>query len=827
MIRRLNRSAVVASWRGTIYKNGFASGLQTGQISQHRMPVTAKAGNLIIDYGHWGFGGGVLPANDLYVECAIVHPLNSNLIYRAILANGQRRATINPGCFTSFYTAVPGLPDGEYEIPVRTWYGTPSDGGDVPGEWSPVNTAGHERWRVNAAASSLLSTAITPAYPNDVYYSPVMLRSADTSTTTPVFVAMIDSNNATHDGLSSIEQAVALMDERVLAARLGVAGGGIQGYINIGTYGNKEAPPVFWRLAVMAGGTHAILDGYTNSLAETAATLIGWTEETIRYLALLGFEGVVVCTAPPHPNAFHEPGTPPAEQTIDTVSEPNRTVLNSRLRAHDFDSVLPYGIADGASAIEVNLAGELTLNGGYWLPEAMGEGTHLGTGGSTARAPIYAETMERLLDGETEFVVQANITPTVPVVTANPTISGSPVSGSTLTSTTGTATGYPTPTPTYQWRKAGVNIGGATSSTYQQVSGDIGSAITCRVTWTNSAGNATGTSNAITTTAAATAPGQPTSLGATAGNGQVALAWTQPASNGGASITDSVIEKSTNGGSSWTTVSHSALGTTAAYTVTGLSNDTAHLFRVAAVNSVGTGTPSATAAATPTAPVSGTIDGALGSKLHEWHTGDSLGSNASAITSWADGSGHSRVATEATNQPAVATVNGLKVARFDGTNDKLRCNYASLGGSLTAPYEVWMLSKMRSGPDPTLVKMMWSGYSVIYKWLTKATPDPTAVDLSATGGPLIADNVDLTYWQITRVLVKSGASLVQVDGATIASGDAGTGAYAGTSIGQGWSDEGTADIDIREYFVVNAETTGGERTALMAILEDLRDTLAA
>jgi len=88
-----------------------------------------------------------------------------------------------------------------------------------------------------------------------------------------------------------------------------------------------------------------------------------------------------------------------------------------------------------------------------------------------------------------------------------------------------------------------------------------------------------------TTTAA---PDAPTSVAGTAGNAQVSLTWTAPTYNNGAAISDYTVQYSSNSGSSWTTFSHSA-SATASITVTGLTNSTAYIFRVAAINSAGTG----------------------------------------------------------------------------------------------------------------------------------------------------------------------------------------------------------------------------------------------
>jgi outer membrane protein OmpA-like peptidoglycan-associated protein len=99
------------------------------------------------------------------------------------------------------------------------------------------------------------------------------------------------------------------------------------------------------------------------------------------------------------------------------------------------------------------------------------------------------------------------------------------------------------------------------------------------------------------------APGAPSITTVTAGDGQLSVAFTAPASNGGAAITD--YEVSTDGGSSFT----SAGTTTSPIVITGLTNGTTYSVLIKARNSAGLGAASETVAATPaTANTSGSTD---------------------------------------------------------------------------------------------------------------------------------------------------------------------------------------------------------------------------
>ena len=92
------------------------------------------------------------------------------------------------------------------------------------------------------------------------------------------------------------------------------------------------------------------------------------------------------------------------------------------------------------------------------------------------------------------------------------------------------------------------------------------------------------------------APTAPINVTGVAGNGQVSLSWNAPSDNGGRSITDYVIQYSSNGGATWS-MSSDAVSPATTATVTGLTNGGSYVFRVAAVNGVGPGPYSATSVA--------------------------------------------------------------------------------------------------------------------------------------------------------------------------------------------------------------------------------------
>ena len=150
--------------------------------------------------------------------------------------------------------------------------------------------------------------------------------------------------------------------------------------------------------------------------------------------------------------------------------------------------------------------------------------------------------------------------------------------------------------------------GGANATGYTVTGLDGGTAYTFRVRAVNAIDEGAASDQSTATTPAAV-PDAPTGLTATAGDRQVTLSWTAPASDGGSAITAHECCQKENATdtcmeSDWTAIDDSgADGANATgFTLTSLTNGTTYTFRVRAANAVGESAASNAASATPTVP---------------------------------------------------------------------------------------------------------------------------------------------------------------------------------------------------------------------------------
>jgi ABC-type uncharacterized transport system substrate-binding protein len=162
--------------------------------------------------------------------------------------------------------------------------------------------------------------------------------------------------------------------------------------------------------------------------------------------------------------------------------------------------------------------------------------------------------------------------------------------------------------------------------------------------------------NAATiTVTGGTAPAAPTGLTAAAGNGSVALSWTAP--TGG--VASYNIYRATTAGGESTTPTFTGI-TTTSYTDTGLTNGTKYYYKVAGVNTSGTGAMSTEASATPEPAPPSAPTGLTAAP-----------GNASVALSWTAASGATTYnifrATTAGGESTTPTVTGIATTSYTDT----------------------------------------------------------------------------------------------------------------------------------------------------------------
>ena len=267
----------------------------------------------------------------------------------------------------------------------------------------------------------------------------------------------------------------------------------------------------------------------------------------------------------------------------------------------------------------------------------------------------------------------------LPINTVAPVVSGTATVGQTLTTTNGTWTGAPAPTFTYQWQRVTTNISGATSSTYVLVVADVGNTIRCVVTATNALGAVSANSNA-TAAVAATVPGAPTIGTATqTGATTATVAFTAPASDGGATITSYTATSSPAGGTG--TLNQAGSGT---ITVTGLTGNTSYTFTVRATNSAGQGPASGSSNSITTlfAPGQATGGGFFAGQIST--TGDGVATHNIIVGPISSAQATLAYKTSNTATPAAASFidgPGNSAAMNSATFPQAKfCNDLSIGG---------------------------------------------------------------------------------------------------------------------------------------------------
>jgi hypothetical protein len=200
---------------------------------------------------------------------------------------------------------------------------------------------------------------------------------------------------------------------------------------------------------------------------------------------------------------------------------------SGRLPLNTWGTIALHVIANGASStVEARLNGSLIYSSTSANLGTAGAATiQIGNDTAAQAFNIVADTIDVQSGGSS--------TPSVPVNSTSPTISGTPQEGQTLTADPGTWSGTAPISYAYDWQRCDSNgancssISGATGSTYGVTSADVGGTLRVKVTATNSTGSTTATSNLTPVVQGTSSPPVNTSLPTITGtpqNGQTLTA---------------------------------------------------------------------------------------------------------------------------------------------------------------------------------------------------------------------------------------------------------------------------------------------------------------
>jgi hypothetical protein len=362
-------------------------------------------------------------------------------------------------------------------------------------------------------------------------------------------------------------------------------------------------------------GGQVVTISYPGAGGPTTATRTSITDGTYLFSFLAATTGTVTVTVTPDPTTTYTPGTATATLTVTKIASRLTLYVPSSATA---GAPLYVSGALGNLAWTTGVAGA-TISGTMSTPgqadvawsAVTGSGGNFGaTVGTPTNGPA---TITATTAGTTRYAGTSATSSPIDIVT--PTTAPRQPTG--VTAVAGDGSAVVTWVPPADSGGAGITSymvtgspGGGVSTAEGSATSAVvtgltnGATYTFTVTATNDAGDSapSSASNAVTPVAPVTAPGQPTAVTATAGNGSATVTWAPPVSNGGAAISSYTVTAAPGGQIATTTVATSA-------SVTGLSNGTSYTFTVTATNTAGTSAESTPSAAVTPRTVPGAPTG--------------------------------------------------------------------------------------------------------------------------------------------------------------------------------------------------------------------------
>jgi peptidoglycan hydrolase-like protein with peptidoglycan-binding domain len=265
-------------------------------------------------------------------------------------------------------------------------------------------------------------------------------------------------------------------------------------------------------------------------------------------------------------------------------------------------------------------------------------------------------------------------------------------------------------------------------------------------------------------------PTSPTNVAAVPSNGQVALSWTAPSSNGGSAITDYTVQYRT-ATTSFTAFSHSPSTATSA-TITGLVNGSTYEFVVSGVNTNGTGATSTSVFTTP-----GNIS-----------LGDAFTGTTIDTTKWTESdsaaSGSGGTAGNVQQNGAITAVgnntwgsNGLNsLSTFDHTagNVSVDADVTSSNCSANTPYSIGYGSiQFDANPSDTYLVSSNGGVLNLYYNHNNTIAETGSSTFTCT------NNVP---FHVHLVILQAGGAQVYINNSSTTSASVVTGNFTGKSV---------------------------------------------